>query len=200
MSGFTSGVTQISAGVSHTCAVRIGAAYCWGLNRYGEIGDSTLGTSYATPVAVRMPTGVTFVDIGAGANTTCAAASTGDVYCWGASGGSVFSSVTGIQRIPTKVAGASGVVRVSVGTLQACALTAAGSAYGIRRCTRYLVGVVAGTVIVLVAAGIAFSIAAFFRSVGGRSDDTQVVTAHALYWYVLTAAFTAVWFVVYVQK
>ena len=38
------------------------------------------------------------------------------------------------------------------------------------------------------------------RSVGGRSDDTQVVTAHALYWYVLTAAFTAVWFLVYVQK
>ena len=59
---------------------------------------------------------------------------------------------------------------------------------------------ITGTVIVLVAAGIAFSIAAFFRSVGGRSDDTQVVTAHALYWYVLTAAFTAVWFLVYVQK
>ena len=122
--------SKLSVGSMHTCGLSTaGAAYCWGLNRYGEIGDSTVGTSYATPVAVRMPTGVTFVDIGAGANTTCAAASTGDVYCWGASGGSVFSSVTGIQRIPTKVAGASGVVRVSVGTLQACALTAAGSAY-----------------------------------------------------------------------
>ena len=59
---------------------------------------------------------------------------------------------------------------------------------------------ITGTVVVLVAAGIAFSVAAFFRSVGGRGDDTQVVTAHALYWYVLTAAFTAVWFLVYVQK
>jgi cytochrome c oxidase subunit 3 len=36
--------------------------------------------------------------------------------------------------------------------------------------------------------------------VGGRLDDTRVASAHALYWYVLTAAFTAVWFVVYVQK
>ena len=59
---------------------------------------------------------------------------------------------------------------------------------------------ITGTVVVLVAIGIAFSVATYFRSVGGRSDDLQVVTAHALYWYVLTAAFTAVWFLVYVQK
>ena len=59
---------------------------------------------------------------------------------------------------------------------------------------------ITGTMVVLVLAGIAFSVAAFFRSFGGRSDDQQVVSAHALYWYVLTAAFTAVWFLVYVQK
>ena len=59
---------------------------------------------------------------------------------------------------------------------------------------------VTGTMVVLVAVGIAFSLSTFFRSVGGRNDDNHVVTAHALYWYVLTAAFTAVWFVVYVQK
>lgn len=59
---------------------------------------------------------------------------------------------------------------------------------------------VTGTVIILVAIGIAFGVAAFFRSVGGRTDDLQVVSAHALYWYVLTAAFLAVWFLVYVQK
>ena len=59
---------------------------------------------------------------------------------------------------------------------------------------------VTGTMVVLVAAGIAFSVSAFFRSFGGRSDDNQVVSAHALYWYVLTAAFTAMWFLVYVQK
>ena len=59
---------------------------------------------------------------------------------------------------------------------------------------------ITGTVVILVAIGIAFSVAAYFRSVGGRADDQQVVSAHALYWYVLTAAFTAVWFLVYVQK
>ena len=59
---------------------------------------------------------------------------------------------------------------------------------------------ITGTVVVLVAVGIAFSLAAFFRSVGGRADDTQVVTAHALYWYVLTGINMALWFLVYVQK
>ena len=57
-----------------------------------------------------------------------------------------------------------------------------------------------GTVLVLVVAGLAFTAATLFRTVGGRVDDTQVVSAHALYWYVLTAAFTLVWFLVYVQK
>lgn len=59
---------------------------------------------------------------------------------------------------------------------------------------------VTGTMAILIAAGLAFSAVTFFRSVGGRNDDQQVVTAHALYWYFCTAAFVAMWFVVYVQK
>ena len=39
-----------------------------------------------------------------------------------------------------------------------------------------------------------------FRYLGGRVTDREVVAAHALYWYVLTTAFCAVWFVVYVTK
>ena len=59
---------------------------------------------------------------------------------------------------------------------------------------------ITGTMMFLVIAGMAFSAVVFFRSVGGRDDDQQVVSAHALYWYFLTAAFTAMWFFVYVQK
>ncbi len=59
---------------------------------------------------------------------------------------------------------------------------------------------ITGTMTFLVVAGMAFSAVAFFRSVGGRDDDQQLISAHALYWYFLTAAFTAVWFFVYVQK
>ncbi len=59
---------------------------------------------------------------------------------------------------------------------------------------------ITGTMLLLVAAGMAFSAVAFFRSVGGRNDDHHVIAAHALYWYFLTVAFTALWFFVYVQK
>ena len=59
---------------------------------------------------------------------------------------------------------------------------------------------ITGTMLLFVLGGMAFSLVAFFRSVGGRSDDMHVASAHAMYWYFLTAVFTAMWFVVYVQK
>lgn len=59
---------------------------------------------------------------------------------------------------------------------------------------------ITGTMFALILSGLAFTVVAFFRSVGGRADDRQVLSAHALYWYFLTATFVAMWFVVYVQK
>lgn len=59
---------------------------------------------------------------------------------------------------------------------------------------------ITGTMLLFVLGGMAFSLVAFFRSVGGRNDDAHVASAHAMYWYFLTAVFTAMWFVVYVQK
>ena len=59
---------------------------------------------------------------------------------------------------------------------------------------------ITGTMFALIVSGIIYTAAAYFRSVGGRVDDLQVVTGHAMYWYFLSAVFVAVWFVVYVQK
>ena len=59
---------------------------------------------------------------------------------------------------------------------------------------------ITATMLILVVVGMAFTAVAWFRSVGGRRDDVEVVNAHALYWYVLTGIFVALWFVVYVQK
>lgn len=59
---------------------------------------------------------------------------------------------------------------------------------------------ITGTMLLLLVSGIVFTAVALFRSVGGRDDDQQVISAHALYWYFLTASFVAMWFVVYVQK
>jgi heme/copper-type cytochrome/quinol oxidase subunit 3 len=59
---------------------------------------------------------------------------------------------------------------------------------------------ITGTMLLMVVSGFAYTLVALFRSIGGRDDDQQVVSGHAMYWYFLTAAFTAMWFVVYVQK
>ena len=57
-----------------------------------------------------------------------------------------------------------------------------------------------GTMAFLVIAGLVYTAVAAFRYLGRGNSDVSIVSANALYWYFITAAFTAVWFVVYVQK
>lgn len=59
---------------------------------------------------------------------------------------------------------------------------------------------VTGTMTVLVVLGLIFTVVAVFRTLGGRVGDTEILSAHALYWYFAAAAYSAVWFVVYVTK
>jgi cytochrome c oxidase subunit III len=59
---------------------------------------------------------------------------------------------------------------------------------------------VTGTMTVLLVFGVLFTGVTAFRYLGGRTTDREIVAAHALYWYVLTAAFCAVWYAVYVTK
>jgi cytochrome c oxidase subunit 3 len=59
---------------------------------------------------------------------------------------------------------------------------------------------ITGTMTALVVAGLVFTIVTAFRLLGGRESDQEIVAAHALYWYVLTVAFSAMWLIVYVSK
>src|SRR5204863_6702215 len=54
---------------------------CWGFNNHGQLGDSTM-TDRWTPVAVKGA--LTFASLVAGGLSTCGLASSGVVYCWGA--------------------------------------------------------------------------------------------------------------------
>ena len=83
-------LTQITAGQFHGCAVdSAGAAYCWGGNQYGELGDGNGGGSgdnSAVPVAVDTSgalAGKILTQITAGDNNTCALDRDGAAYCWG---------------------------------------------------------------------------------------------------------------------
>ena len=79
-------LTQISANYGSTCALDTsGAAYCWGYNYYGELGDGSTADS-SVPVAVDTSgalAGKTLTQITAGGFHACALDTAGAAYCWG---------------------------------------------------------------------------------------------------------------------
>lgn len=83
VSGFSSGVTRVSAGESHTCAIDgSGAARCWGLNETGQLGDGVESFEQVLPVdVVGLGSGMT--SIAAGSVGTCAISAGGQASCWG---------------------------------------------------------------------------------------------------------------------
>lgn len=56
-----------------------------------------------------------------------------------------------------------------------------------------------GTLLFVLLTGLVYTAVAALRYLGGRRD-VETVSSHALYWYFITAATIAVWFVVYIQK
>ena len=59
---------------------------------------------------------------------------------------------------------------------------------------------ITGVIVALLIIGIVFALVTMFRLLGGRESDRELASAHALYWYVLTVSFSAVWLIVYVTK
>lgn len=123
----------ITAGGTHSCALSTaGDAYCWGDNRFGQLGDGTT-TDRPVPTAVSMPPGVTFVGLDAGRFHTLAVSATGTAYAWGNNGfGQLGAGTTPLRSAPVAVAAPAGVdfADVSAGFDHSAALSTAGDAYG----------------------------------------------------------------------
>lgn len=120
-----SGVTAITLGIDHACALRAdGTVLCWGGNRLGQIGNGASGGIRSpTPVLGFEPdSGV--VSISAGNEHTCAVKSDQSVYCWGSNGNHQIGDGTAINRTvqtPVRTLGiGSGAVRVSAGFGYTC--------------------------------------------------------------------------------
>lgn len=58
---------------------------------------------------------------------------------------------------------------------------------------------ITGTFLALMIAGLAFTTVTFFRWFGGRTG-VELLSAHAMFWYALSACYAGIWFVVYVTK
>jgi alpha-tubulin suppressor-like RCC1 family protein len=123
--GLSSGVTAITGGEYHTCAITTDTAvWCWGFNRVRQLGDGST-IDRRTPVEVSGLRGA--VAITAGLYHTCALTRSGSVLCWGGNeGGQLGDGTQNDSGTPVAVKGLDGVVAIAGGGVHTCALTFAG--------------------------------------------------------------------------
>ncbi len=126
VAGLESGVTAISAGGLHTCALLDdGTVRCWGFNFEGQSGDGTSANIRVTPVPVTGLGGILAISAnGSFRGHTCAITAAGGVACWGDNAnGQLGDGTTEDRAEPVAVAGLSGpVVALSSGDAHVCVL------------------------------------------------------------------------------
>ena len=121
-------LASVTAGVFSSCAVTTnGAAYCWGDNEFGELGDGTT-TSRLLPTAVAG--GLTFSALSVWAFHACGVTTSGAAYCWGPNGnGELGDGSTVASTVPVAVTGGLTFTTVATGWHHTCGLTVSGAAY-----------------------------------------------------------------------
>jgi alpha-tubulin suppressor-like RCC1 family protein len=120
--------SSVSAGLYHNCGVTTsGAAYCWGYNGSGGLGNGT-NTDSNVPVAVSG--GHTFVSVSAGGSHSCGVTTSGAAYCWGDNRfGGLGNGTNTDSNVPVAVSGGLTFASVSAGNVHSCGVTTAGAAY-----------------------------------------------------------------------
>ena len=125
---------SLSAGAgSHSCGLTTArAAYCWGSNSSGKLGNGTDPGSVVTsnlPVAVSG--GLTFQSVSAGGPHGCGVTTAGAAYCWGGGDdGQLGDGTTTGSNVPVAVSGGLTFQSVSASRgRHSCGVTTAGAAY-----------------------------------------------------------------------
>jgi alpha-tubulin suppressor-like RCC1 family protein len=120
---------SVSAGSSHTCAIdENGNAWCWGGNRFGQLGD---GSTDASVSPRQVAGGNRWRQIAAGNSHTCGVTGDGTVWCWGGNfAGKLGNGSTDSSPVPVKVEGLPGPVRfVAVSSERSCAAPESGGVW-----------------------------------------------------------------------
>jgi alpha-tubulin suppressor-like RCC1 family protein len=142
--GPLTGITQIVAGGTHTCArLSDGTARCWGKNANGQLGDGTT-TQQLLPVVVKNPAGsgslTNVSQLSLAVIYSCARIGDGTARCWGNNNNGVLGDGTQTQRLlpvtvknPAGTAALTSVAQISVRGIHSCARISDGTA----RCWGY---------------------------------------------------------------
>jgi alpha-tubulin suppressor-like RCC1 family protein len=124
--------TNLTAGSYHTCGIDIsGAAWCWGYDRYGQLGDGDdgQGDDFA-PVPVIGEH--TFTTLTAGEYHTCGIDTSGAAWCWGNDDlGQVGDGFDGWEgyHSPVPVAGQHTFTTLTAGDYHTCGIDTSGAAW-----------------------------------------------------------------------
>lgn len=134
-SGPLTGVSALSLGASHTCALTTtGTALCWGSDVVGQLGIGGPGSNRTLPVPVQNENGTGPLSgvesITTGSQHTCAQLTSGEARCWGEGvEGQLGQGVAADSGLPVAVLDPSGtqplqgVTAVTAGDAHTCALT-----------------------------------------------------------------------------
>lgn len=121
---------RLSIGGHSSCDINgSGAAYCWGDNGEGQLGDGTYDPT-ADPVAVSGGYVFASVDMAPDQGHACGVTITGEAYCWGRGwngqlGAGSFSS----SNVPVLVTGSHTWIQVETGNSFTCGITTDAEAY-----------------------------------------------------------------------
>jgi alpha-tubulin suppressor-like RCC1 family protein len=127
--GFT--FTTLTAGLGrHTCGLTgTGAAYCWGENTFGGLGN---GSTTDSPVPTAVSGGLAYAQLRAGGfiGHTCGLTSSGAALCWGENErGQVGDDSTLDKLTPSAVAGALTFSSLDAGFRHTCGRASGGAVY-----------------------------------------------------------------------
>jgi len=124
------GITAISAGHSHTVALKSdGTAWAWGNNSHGQLGDGST-TWGGVPQPVQVAGLADIIAVSVGSRYTVALKADGTAWAWGYNYyGQLGDGTTADRHTPVQITGLTGVTDISAGAVHTVASTLGGTAW-----------------------------------------------------------------------
>ncbi len=124
----TGQLRSLAVGAFHSCGLATdGAAWCWGDNSSGQLGDGSLSTR----LVPRLVSGaLQFTTLSAGLLHTCGITIGGDAYCWGWNAyGQLGDGAVATHSQPTLVVGGLDFAAIDAASFHTCAVATNGAAH-----------------------------------------------------------------------